>query len=94
MIQNVSECADALVAVGDTTDRVDQAANICTGPLTGGITGGISACTGDSGGPVAQNGQVIGIVSWVISPCGSVGAPSVHTKVSNYIDFIDANMVQ
>lgn len=58
--------------------------NVCTGPLSGGL----SPCSGDSGGPLAQNGKVIGVVSWGLSPCGSKGAPAVYSKVSSYIDFI------
>ncbi|XP_066587819.1 trypsin-like [Prorops nasuta] len=63
--------------------------NVCTGPLTGGI----SACSGDSGGPLISykskdEAEVVGIVSWGIIPCGSFGAPSVFTKVSSYIDWI------
>ncbi|XP_011494633.1 PREDICTED: trypsin-like [Ceratosolen solmsi marchali] len=64
--------------------------NVCTGPLTGGY----SACNGDSGGPLMQvnkegKPEIIGIVSWGIVPCGTVGAPSVYTRVSAYIDWID-----
>ncbi|XP_051158292.1 trypsin-like [Leptopilina boulardi] len=63
--------------------------NVCTGPLTGGT----SACSGDSGGPLISNitpgsSEVIGVVSWGIIPCGSVGAPSVYTKVASYVDWI------
>ncbi|GLH14754.1 Lectizyme, partial [Gryllus bimaculatus] len=61
--------------------------NVCSGPLTGGT----SACSGDSGGPLAQNGEVIGIVSWGYIPCGSVNAPSVYTRVSAFNDWILAN---
>lgn len=61
--------------------------NVCTGPLTGGL----SACSGDSGGPLAQNGTVIGIVSWGYIPCGSVNAPSVFTRVSAFVDWIKEN---
>ncbi|KAJ3644417.1 hypothetical protein Zmor_022150 [Zophobas morio] len=59
--------------------------NICTRPLTGGI----SVCSGDSGGPLIQDNTIIGIVSWGFTPCGSEGAPSVYTRVSNFIDFIN-----
>ena len=63
--------------------------NVCTGPLTGGI----SACSGDSGGPLTQvqGGKTVqvGVVSWGIIPCGTKGAPSVYTGVSHYIDFIN-----
>ncbi|XP_003692694.2 trypsin-1 [Apis florea] len=62
--------------------------NICTGPLTGGF----SACSGDSGGPLAHNAtgraELIGIVSWGIIPCGTVGAPSVYTKTSSFVTWI------
>ncbi|XP_014230915.1 trypsin-1-like [Trichogramma pretiosum] len=63
--------------------------NVCTGPLTGGV----SACSGDSGGPLIKIGkdakpEVIGIVSWGFIPCGSEGAPSVYTRTSAHIDWI------
>ncbi|RZB38828.1 Trypsin domain containing protein [Asbolus verrucosus] len=81
-----SECVSAIDAVLEQgeTNPFSDASNICTGPLTGGI----SACSGDSGGPLAQENTLIGIVSWGMTPCGSEGAPSVYTKVSNFIDFI------
>ncbi|XP_076285721.1 trypsin-1-like [Lasioglossum baleicum] len=63
--------------------------NVCTGPLTGGY----SACSGDSGGPLIleKNGkpEIIGVVSWGIIPCGTVGAPSVYTRTSAYNDWIN-----
>lgn len=60
--------------------------NICTGPL---IEGGVGFCTGDSGGPLVQQNEVgtyelVGIASWGFSPCGSINAPSVYTRVSAY----------
>ncbi|XP_026462775.1 trypsin-2-like [Ctenocephalides felis] len=65
--------------------------NICTGPLTGGI----SACSGDSGGPLVQyNGDevtLLGVVSWGYIPCGSRNRPSVYTRVSGYLDWISEN---
>ncbi|XP_015433606.1 PREDICTED: transmembrane protease serine 9-like [Dufourea novaeangliae] len=63
--------------------------NICSGPLTGGY----SACSGDSGGPLVlnQNGKttLIGIVSWGIVPCGTLGAPSVYTRTSAFNSWIN-----
>lgn len=60
--------------------------NICTGPL---IEGGVGFCTGDSGGPLVQQNEegtyeLVGIASWGFSPCGSINAPSVFTRVSAY----------
>ncbi|XP_026826872.1 chymotrypsin-2-like [Ooceraea biroi] len=66
--------------------------NVCTGPLTGGI----SACSGDSGGPLIKrygNKPVLaGVVSWGIIPCGTVGAPSVYAKVSKFNTWIEKNV--
>nr|XP_012229372.1 PREDICTED: trypsin-like [Linepithema humile] len=66
--------------------------NVCTGPLTGGI----SACSGDSGGPLVKRygnkEKITGIVSWGIIPCGTVGAPSVYTKVSKFNDWLHEKM--
>ncbi|NP_001155076.1 serine protease 50 precursor [Nasonia vitripennis] len=67
--------------------------NMCTGPLSGGI----SACSRDSGGPLIgrdRNGTVelVGVSSWGVEPCGLRGAPSVHVKVSSYIDWINKHI--
>lgn len=51
---------------------------------------GEGACHGDSGGPLAYNGTVAGIVSWGF-PC-AVGYPDVYTRVSSYIDWINEQM--
>jgi len=59
--------------------------NVCTGPLTGGI----SACSGDSGGPLTQNGELVGIVSWGFIPCGQPNAPSFYVRTSAYVQWID-----
>ncbi|KAJ8722547.1 hypothetical protein PYW07_003727 [Mythimna separata] len=32
---------------------------------------------------------VIGVVSWGVSPCGEIGAPTIYTNVSTYLDFIN-----
>lgn len=58
--------------------------NVCTGPLTGGI----SACSGDSGGPLTQDDELVGIVSWGFIPCGLPNSPSFYVRVSAYIPWI------
>ncbi|XP_018306897.1 trypsin-1 [Mycetomoellerius zeteki] len=62
--------------------------NICTGSLYDKI----SACKGDSGGPlISHNGKksvLTGIVSWGILPCGTLGAPSVYTRISKFNNWI------
>ncbi|MGW1276201.1 S1 family serine peptidase [Streptomyces tsukubensis] len=50
---------------------------------------GLSACSGDSGGPLARNGRVIGIVSWGVSNC-SGRYPSVYTNTGAYRAWITA----
>ncbi|XP_057320830.1 chymotrypsin-2-like isoform X1 [Microplitis mediator] len=56
--------------------------NICT--LT---VPGQGACGGDSGGPLTDNGILIGIVSYGL-PC-AIGFPDVYTRVFHYRDWIN-----
>ncbi|XP_012230033.1 trypsin [Linepithema humile] len=92
-LQEVSLPYLDLVACSDAVRRLTgsspvHATNVCTGPLTGGT----SACSGDSGGPLTSkvgNSEILtGIVSWGIIPCGTTGAPSVYTKVSKFNSWI------
>lgn len=81
-------CVDAINNLGLIGDLVDDS-NFCTGPLTGGV----AACTGDSGGPIVQgvapNEILIGISSGLIRPCGLIGAPSgIFNRISAYNDWI------
>uniref|UniRef100_A0A182Q4I7 Peptidase S1 domain-containing protein n=1 Tax=Anopheles farauti TaxID=69004 RepID=A0A182Q4I7_9DIPT len=66
-----------------------QPQNVC---LSG--EGGRSSCNGDSGGPLAvQDGgsRQIGIVSFGSAAGCSVGRPSVYTRVSHYLPWIEVN---
>ncbi|CAO1420250.1 unnamed protein product [Diamesa serratosioi] len=85
-VLSFAECDAAL-----GSDNPLDVTNVCTGPLTGGV----SACSGDSGGPLVQgsggNEIIIGVVSWGVTPCGTAGFPSVFKKVSAYIPWITAN---
>nr|XP_029729284.1 trypsin-1-like [Aedes albopictus] len=68
-------------------------ANVCLGPMTGGI----GACSGDAGGPVVQvvNNQnvLVGIIAWHTTPCGVAGVPSVATNVAGLNEWILENSV-
>ncbi|XP_058799008.1 trypsin Blo t 3-like [Phymastichus coffea] len=54
-----------------------------------------ATCFGDSGGPITFNNVLIGIVSWSHKDpeCGSPKFPDVHTRVSEYIDWIKRHAV-
>ncbi|XP_045485912.1 trypsin-2-like [Pieris rapae] len=84
------KCNKAVAELLESDERnpLDRNAHICTGPLSGGI----AACSGDSGGPLIEMVSSIpvirGIVSWGISPCGIEGGPTVFTNVFEYIDFV------
>lgn len=78
------KCQELMSNFPEDFHYVDET-NICSGPLTGGI----AACSGDSGGPLAQDNVLVGVVSWGIGPCGTVGAPSVYASVSYFRSFID-----
>ncbi|KAG5893390.1 hypothetical protein JTB14_024509 [Gonioctena quinquepunctata] len=49
--------------------------------------GGKDSCIGDSGGPVAIDGVLYGIVSWSIG-CALAAYPGVNTNVVNYSEWI------
>lgn len=37
---------------------------------------------GDTGGPLTQNGDLVGLISWGDETCGS-GQPAIYTKVTH-----------
>ncbi|XP_071053254.1 transmembrane protease serine 9-like [Onthophagus taurus] len=82
------ECYDAFVALVGSPLHLDERSNVCSGALDDGV----AACSGDSGGPIVQDGVLVGVVSWGVLPCGRVGAPSVHTRIASFIDFIQKHM--
>ena len=60
----------------------------------GSLLGGGDSCSGDSGGPLAQDQQVptlVGIVSWG-QGCGLPNKPGVYTRVSKYAGWIKNQM--
>ncbi|XP_058806444.1 trypsin-1-like [Phymastichus coffea] len=90
IIQN-DECKAAIKAIESSGELYPT--QMCSGPLDGTT----SACSGDSGGPLAVHDKnnkpvLAGIVSWGMYPCGSIGAPSVYTRVSSYVDWINKKM--
>ncbi|WRZ90544.1 trypsin-like serine protease [Streptomyces sp. NBC_01007] len=59
---------------------------VCAGkPATGSDAGTVSACNGDSGGPLIVGGRIVGVVSWGVEDCVAKGAYSVFSKVSTYV---------
>lgn len=66
-IITLAVCRQAFNELNLDGNLVDDT-NLCTGPLTGGV----SACSGDSGGPLVQgaapNEIQIGVVSWGVTP--------------------------
>ncbi|XP_018407063.1 PREDICTED: trypsin-1-like [Cyphomyrmex costatus] len=84
-------CKKAMTKVLGSPSPVDET-NICTSPGKRPL----SACSGDSGGPLISidGGKPViqGIVSWGVVPCGKPNAPSVYVKVSHFISWIEQNI--
>ncbi|XP_049799486.1 trypsin-1-like [Schistocerca nitens] len=78
-----SQLIDSLITENQLTDTM-----ICTGP----VTGGTGVCYGDSGSPVTQDGMVIGVASWTIMPCATERSPSIYTRVSAFLDFVNEHI--
>ncbi|CAF4824098.1 unnamed protein product [Pieris macdunnoughi] len=83
LMQNVTaisteECKKSLgkfIPIDDT--------KICTNKVKGS-----SACSGDSGGPLVDGTSVVGIASFVITPCAVFDYPVGYTRVLSYKDWI------
>ncbi|KAG5343277.1 TMPS9 protease, partial [Acromyrmex heyeri] len=88
-IMNLKSCNQTIIKL-TRSSSVDKT-NICTGSPDR-----KSSCSGDSGGPlfkiINKKPVLVGIVSWGIIPCGSRGAPSVYTRVSNFNNWIAQKM--
>ncbi|EDW79169.1 uncharacterized protein Dwil_GK10310 [Drosophila willistoni] len=58
---------------------------LCAGDVE---EGGKDACNGDSGGPLAVDGVLVGIVSWGVG-CGREGFPGVYTSITHHTAWIE-----
>ncbi|GBP41780.1 Transmembrane protease serine 3 [Eumeta japonica] len=70
---------------------VVQDSHICTSGL-----GGVGACGGDSGGPLFTTSNdrtvLIGVTSFGSALGCSAGLPTVYTRITSYIDFIQQHL--
>ncbi|XP_022916954.2 CLIP domain-containing serine protease B4-like isoform X1 [Onthophagus taurus] len=87
-IINNDVCLNAVKSLVPTSNPSIGANNFCTmdTPTKG-------SCSGDSGGPLMQFGEIIGVISWGVSPCDLNNNPTVYTRVAAYVDWIQ-NVVQ
>uniref|UniRef100_A0A8C8RXE7 Peptidase S1 domain-containing protein n=1 Tax=Pelusios castaneus TaxID=367368 RepID=A0A8C8RXE7_9SAUR len=80
-IVSAGECQNAYP--GSVTDNM-----LCAGVAEGGV----DSCQGDSGGPLVCGGTLQGIVSWGQEQCAQPRKPGVYTKISNYVNWIQATI--
>ena len=79
-IVSKSDCQSRWGSVNSITDRM-----ICAHSTRQ------SACDGDSGGPITQNGVLVGVVSWGSSSCLHATYPNVYANVANLRTWITNN---
>ncbi|CAG9859132.1 unnamed protein product [Phyllotreta striolata] len=83
-IVTYEECNKVLVSLaGLEGSSLNPTNNICT------LNERSNNCHGDDGGPLSQDGVLVGTVTWHVRPCGKSNAPNVFTKVSNFVDWIN-----
>lgn len=82
-------------AFEDYEDVIINNNQICSGILAGKE----DTCQGDSGGPlqvITKDNkcvyEILGITSFSSPTCGNKNSPSVYTKVSAYLDWIEAKV--
>lgn len=62
---------------------------VTAGVVCGNTAGGArSTCNGDSGGPLAYLGKLIGVTSFVSAGGCASGGPAGFTRVTSYLDWI------
>ncbi|XP_055596177.1 trypsin-1-like [Uranotaenia lowii] len=77
-IMDQRECDQLYAYKGGLTSRM-----ICAGFREGGV----DACKGDSGGPLACENKLVGVVSWGYG-CAKAGYPGVYGRVAAVRDWI------
>ncbi|CAH1110528.1 unnamed protein product [Psylliodes chrysocephalus] len=85
---STDECNTAIEKLIPGNRPVDNDSNVCT------LNEQSNNCDGDVGGPLSQDGTVIGTITYYINPCGSIGAPNIFTKVSNFANWINQTITE
>ena len=83
--------ADTLVVIDNATCRQRWGSVSVTDRMLCAHSTTQSACNGDSGGPLTQNGIQVGIVSWGSSSCLHATYPNVYANVAVLRSWIDSN---
>lgn len=86
---SLATCNETFVKI----NRPLSSSHICAGSVD--LLNPTDSCPGDSGGPLqvlAQDNlmyEVVGVVSFGLTDCGG-SAPSVYTRVYQYLDWIES----
>ena len=92
-IFNQSDCDSLYEFVDKVKNGVDNTTKLCVGSKTAEK----DTCGGDSGGPIqiynadkiACMYTIIGVTSFGIQKCGTLGVPGIYTKIYHYLDWIE-----
>ncbi|CAK1547338.1 unnamed protein product [Leptosia nina] len=97
--ENPAEFPDKLQMLNVTAISVEECKNqlgkfipidetkLCTSKQEG-----TSACSGDSGGPLVEGTVLVGVASFVVTPCATFDYPDGYTRVFQYKDWITKNI--
>ncbi|CAH1100032.1 unnamed protein product [Psylliodes chrysocephalus] len=82
------ECTAAVLKIFPESCPLDPDSNMCT------LNEKSNNCHGDVGGPLSQDGTVIGTATFYVDPCGYNGAPNIFTQVSSFADWINQTITK
>lgn len=84
--ENLQKLYLGLVQLDECADIFNRTSQLGVGHICTFSRQGEGSCHGDSGGPLASNGYLVGLVNWG-RPCAQ-GLPDVQANVYYYLDWI------
>lgn len=81
-----AECCNEFNNISSWPLTSDSEKYLCTRPNSSEET--TTICSGDTGGPLANNGVIYGVALFGFNHCDIPGSPGIFIKISDHLDWI------